>query len=130
MRNEADALNMRRDTLGFIRQVKLLCDGVPWVFARTVIPRPTVQGPQGRLIHLGNKPLGEVLFADKTMQRGEVELACIRPGQHLYELAVSEQAVAPSSIWGRRSVFYLSSKPLLVSEIFLPSIKSFAKEHL
>jgi len=31
-------------------------------------------------------------------------------------------AQMPESVWGRRSVFYLHKKPLLVNEVFLPSI--------
>jgi chorismate-pyruvate lyase len=30
----------------------------------------------------------------------------------------------PEAIWGRRSVFYLAHKPLLVNEIFLPGIEN------
>lgn len=122
MLNESLALDVRRWNVGLVRQVKLLCDNQPWVFARTVIPRKTLTGKQRHLAHLGNKPLGAVLFSDSNMKRGEVEIASIVPGQQLFDLATSDLKKKPEKIWGRRSVFYLSGKPLLVSEIFLPTI--------
>jgi len=122
MRNESLALGVRRWNYGLVRQVKLLCDDQPWVFARTVIPHSTFSGKQRRLAHLGNKPLGAMLFADNSMHRGELEIAAIVPGQRLFDLATSGLRNKPDMIWGRRSVFYLSGKPLLVSEIFLPGL--------
>ncbi|MCK5090914.1 MAG: hypothetical protein KAR30_00150, partial [Gammaproteobacteria bacterium] len=61
-------------------------------------------------------------FADNSMRRGELEIASIVPGQRLFDLATSGLKNKPDMIWGRRSVFYLSDKPLLVSEIFLPEL--------
>jgi len=122
MRNESLALGVRRWNYGLVRQVKLLCGNQPWVFARTVIPHSTFRGKQRRLAHLGNKPLGAMLFADTSMRRGELEIASIVPGQRLFDLATSDLKKKPEMIWGRRSVFYLSGKPLLVSEIFLPGL--------
>ena len=123
MLNEARQLKMRHGNYALIRQVHLLCNNQPWVFARTVIPARTLRGKQLRLARLGKKPLGAVLFADKSMQRTEMEIACILPGQPLYDLATGHQPPKqPQPIWGRRSVFFLHQRPLLVSEIFLPEI--------
>ncbi|WP_455218407.1 chorismate--pyruvate lyase family protein, partial [Kaarinaea lacus] len=120
--NEAQALGVRPHEVCFIREVHLLCDGRPWVFARTVIPIRTLTGSRRRLSRLGNKPLGAVLFADPSMQRSDIEVARIYSGQALFETATAPLARRPDEIWGRRSAFYLSGKPLLVSEIFLPEI--------
>jgi chorismate--pyruvate lyase len=125
MRNERLALGMRVREYGLVRHVRLLCDGRACVFARTVIPRRTLRGAQRRLSKLGSKPLGAVLFADTSMRRGGLELARIRAGELLFQMAVCGLGVRPPEIWGRRSVFYLgkSGKPLLVNEIFLPGMK-------
>lgn len=124
--DEARALGLPAATVAWVRQVQLLCDESPWVFARTVIPVTTLSGPQRRLAHLGNRPLGAFLFADPGMQRGPVELACIRRGQAMYSEATSGLRKKAPQIWGRRSVFRLSDKPLLVAEIFLPPLTSSA----
>jgi len=106
----------------FIREVYLLCDAQPWVFARTVIPTRTLTGPRRRLTRLRGKPLGAVLFADPAMKRSQIEIARIQNGQALFDDATSQLSVTPDEIWGRRSAFFLGGKPLLVSEIFLPNI--------
>lgn len=116
--SEHKTLAMKNRETALIREVHLLCDGHPVVYARTVIPVSTLVGPQRRLLHLGDKPLGAVLFSDKTMQRGEVQIARLKP--EYVKLDTDEQ----SKVWGRRSVFKLNDKPLLVSEYFLPDLFS------
>lgn len=123
-RDEARLLAMRPSTLGWVRQVQLLCDQVPWVFARTVIPISTLSGSQRQLIHLGDRPLGAFLFADPGMQRAAVELACIEPGQVMFAEATAGLSGKPAAIWGRRSVFRVGGKPLLVTEVFLPALET------
>lgn len=107
------------------RQVLLQCDGIPWVYARTVIPRQTLKGRLRHLADLGTRPLGATLFADPSMRRGPVQVAQLAAGQGMHQLV--SDAVSSSSkerVWGRRSVFRLSDKPLLVYEVFLPQIGS------
>jgi len=123
MLNEAIRLGMHNNEVALIRQVYLYCGDTPWVFARTVIPKRTLTGAQRYLAHLGSKPLGAVLFADPNMQRDEVEVARILPNQRLYDVATNNLSAQPESIWGRRSVFYLNHKRLLVNEVFLPAIR-------
>ena len=120
--NEMRVLGMRTGSEGFVREVHLLCDGAPWVFARTIIPRTTLTGPRRCLTRLKSRPLGAVLFADPSMNRGPVEIACLTPCDKLYPSAIRHLARRPETIWGRRSLFTLGGKPLLVSEIFLPDI--------
>jgi chorismate--pyruvate lyase len=120
--NEVRELGMRAGSAGFVREVHLLCDGTPWVFARTVIPRTTLTGPRRCLTRLKSRPLGAVLFADPSMQRGPVEIARLSPCDKLYPAAIRHLSQRPETIWGRRSLFTLGGKPLLVSEIFLPGI--------
>ncbi|VAX07805.1 Chorismate--pyruvate lyase [hydrothermal vent metagenome] len=122
MLNEAMRLGVSSDRMALVRQVYLLCQGRPVVYARTVIPISTLSGAERHLACLGNRPLGAVLFADPNMSRDEVEVACIGSGQRVFTRAVQALDSTPVSIWGRRSVFYLSAKPLLVNEVFLPGI--------
>ncbi|MFN2308276.1 MAG: chorismate lyase [Gammaproteobacteria bacterium] len=117
--DECRALGLRRPLYALIREVQLLCAGRPWVFARTIIPIGTLRGRERRLAQLGARPLGALLFADPHMRRGPLEVACVCAGQPLYHTAVQGLAAPPARIWGRRSVFRLGGKPLLVSEFFL-----------
>jgi len=122
MLNEAQALGVLPHERCFVREVRLLCDGQPWVFARTVIPVRTLTGPRRRLSRLGKKPLGAVLFADRSMMRSGIEIARLSPGQPLFTRATAGLSQSLANIWGRRSAFFLNHHPLLVSEIFLPAI--------
>ena len=122
MLSEARALARPPQEIALVRQVRLRCDTQPWVFARTVIPLPSLQGELRRLALLGTRPLGEVLFADPGMAREPLEVARITPRHRLYTMAMTEQEKRVGAIWGRRSVFRFRGKPLLVSEFFLPTL--------
>lgn len=128
--NERRVLGMREAQTAFVRQVHLLCNGQPWVYARTIIPAQTLRGRHRRLTRLGGRSLGQVLFSDPGMSRDEMEVTCLHPGQPLFELASRGLATPPRGIWGRRSVFRLSGKPLLVSEFFLPDLATPAAKGL
>jgi chorismate--pyruvate lyase len=117
--DESLALRMRERNQALVRQVLLYCDNQPWVYARTVIPLTSLRGPLRGLTRLGNKPLGAVLFANKTMRRSEIEVTNLAPQHPCY---AALQTGGAQIIWGRRSVFHLHKMPLLVSEFFLPDL--------
>ncbi|MDQ1363364.1 MAG: chorismate lyase [Pseudomonadota bacterium] len=118
--DEALALRMRERNQALVRQVLLYCNDQPWVYARTVIPLTSLRGPLRGLTRLGNKPLGAVLFANRTMRRSVIEVTKLVSQHPCYP---AMQNHGNETIWGRRSVFHLHSQPLLVSEFFLPGIK-------
>jgi len=120
--NESKRLGMRERQVALIREVFLYCNDEPWVFARTVIPRTTLTGKENYLANLGSKPLGAVLFSDPNMRRDQFEVTSLHGGDLLFAHANQLASKNPTEIWGRRSAFYLSGKPLLVNEIFLPAI--------
>ena len=86
------------------RRVLLCGHGRPWVAAHSLIPVTSVQGSLRQLVRLRDRPLGGFLFRHPHLRRDEPEL--VRLGDH----------------WGRRSVFHLKGKSLLVAEFFLPEV--------
>jgi chorismate--pyruvate lyase len=86
------------------RRVLLCGHGQPWVAAHSLIPFSSVQGSLRQLVRLRDRPLGGFLFRHPQLRRGEPEL--VRLSDH----------------WGRRSVFHLQGKSLLVAEFFLPEL--------
>lgn len=109
-------------TAGLIeRNVHLCCDGRPWVFAHTVIPVSSLQGPQRRLARMGSQPLGAALFADPLMRRDIIEYGTMDARCELFAQAIQPLEHRPTEIWGRRSRFLLNKQPLLVAEFFLPN---------
>ena len=122
LRCERQVLGLDDRAVALIRQVRLWCSGRAVVYARTVMPRSSLVGRQRRLARLGGRPLGEQLFRDRTMSRGVMEVAEITAEQKFYEWALGADRTVPQQLWGRRSVFTVSGRPLLVNEFFLPPL--------
>jgi chorismate--pyruvate lyase len=125
--DEASILHTHYQEYAFVRQVRLGCADQPWMYARTIMPLKTLTGAERRFQRLGGKPLGDVLFSGKPKARGPLEIARILPRHRLFQLATADLDLEASELWGRRSVFFLHAKPMLVTEVFLPGIYSAKK---
>lgn len=118
--SESRTLNMSAHSRALVREVILYgCDS-PWVYARTVVPLSTLQGALRHFKHLGNKPLGEALFAMPQMRREFINIGTI-PLSNLSGLQQQPPEHVNRSLWGRRSLFNIHGKSLLVEEFFLES---------
>ncbi len=105
-----------------IREVELLCNDQPQVFARTLMPVSSLTGAARQLAQLRDKPLGKVLFADAHTRRKQVQIARFLPGHKSFQSAVSHLGEVPEELWGRRTLFLYAGKPILVNEVFLPTL--------
>ena len=114
---ESAAMLLPHAHSALVRQVLLCCGDTPLVYARTVIPAVTVHGAQRRYANMGNRPLGAMLFSDRTMRREVVHVAKLSKTHTAKQYVRCEE-----DVWGRRSVFRVSGKPILVSEYFLPGL--------
>lgn len=122
--SECRALGMPCRQRALVREVILYGQGEPWVYARSIIPVTTLTGRLRSLRKLDNRPLGALLFNDVSMQRGPIDITCTHTDTlKLPTLPEDFQG----RVWGRRSVFYLDQKPLLVSEMFLPGFRPYNK---
>jgi chorismate--pyruvate lyase len=63
-----------------------------------------------------------MLFADRAVRRGRMQVAHLTPGDVVFDQAVAGLAAVPGRVWGRRSLFHYAGGPLLVNEIFLPGV--------
>ena len=114
---EARAMSLNNVRSALVRQVLLCCGDKPLVYARTVIPATTIKGAQRRFANMGSRPLGAMLFADRTMRREAVQVSLLAESHD-----ANRYVKADAVVWGRRSVFRVSGKPILVSEYFLPEL--------
>lgn len=105
--SECRLLNIRRKQWVYIREVELWGRGQCWVKAKTLIPKESFIGPLASLRTIGNRPLGERLFSDPQISRGNIEVARVFDDE---------------PVWARRSLFSLGSQPLLVTEVFMPCL--------
>lgn len=83
------------------RKVLLHGNGEPWVLAHTLMPEHSACSDLASILELGDKPLGRFLFSQPQLLRANLQL-----------VQTADQ------IMGRRSVFYLFSKPIMVAEFF------------
>jgi chorismate--pyruvate lyase len=119
--DERRMLGMRGGRRALVREVRLLCGGRPWVYARTVMPLSGLGGSRRRLARLGDRPLGAVLYSYRGMRRDCPEIARLNPGHALFARALGDREDV-QALWGRRSVFRLGRASLLVYELFLPEL--------
>ncbi len=129
-RDEGLLLGVPRAQRALVREVRLLCDGLPVVFARSVLAHRSLRGPWRMVGGLGTRPLGAAVFADPTVTRQPLHFSRVGHGHSLHRrigaaLGASFKAGAPG-LWARRSVFLRGRHPLLVTEVFLPAILGLA----
>jgi len=122
--DEAVRLQLRRGERVWVREVALLADYRPVVFARSVLPHDSVRGAWNVFHGMGERPLGALLFSEPRIRRDPLSFGCLdrRDARYHSALAATGECEWPAALWGRRSVFSLHGKPLLVTEIFLPGI--------
>lgn len=103
-----------------VREVILYCDNIPQVFARSLLPLTSLTGPEQQLAHLGNQPLGQVIFNSPSLERKNIEIAQFNRQSSVAILAQKLALKNQEVMWGRRSTFLLHNKPFTVAEVFLP----------
>lgn len=126
MPEEAELLKLEINEITFVRESWLKCDDKKLVYARTVIPRLTYENASHELTELGNKPLGNILFNDDSTYRSNMQYAKIPSDCTLYKQATTGTD-SIFDLWGRQSLFYIDKNPLLITEVFLPTILECSK---
>jgi chorismate--pyruvate lyase len=106
----------------WMREVLLIADGVPVVFAHSVLAPRDLTGAWHMAQAIGSRPLGAALFADPGICRGPLQAARLTPVHPLHRHAAAAVGMALPTLWGRRSRFSRLGRPLLVTEVFLPGI--------
>ena len=122
LRDEAKLLALKPHQYALIREVLLMGNNQPVVFAHSVLPRCALRGAWNKLGKLGNKPLGATLFANPKVKRTPLEYKKL-PRHHPISIRVAEHMqILPKQLWARRSVFSLNCAKILVTEVFLPNL--------
>jgi chorismate lyase len=125
--DEATLLSLTSQQVALIREVQLMGNNQAMVFAHSVLPRMSMRGAWRGLNHLGNKPLGAMLFANPKVKRTPLEFKKLSQQHLLYKETVRYLSYSPTCLWARRSIFSLTTvnekcANILVTEIFLPQI--------
>nr|CAI78484.1 4-hydroxybenzoate synthetase [uncultured beta proteobacterium] len=108
--------------LAYVRDVTLRCDDQVVVFAHSVLTRKSLRSAWNGITRLGSRPLGEALFNNPRIRRQALAYRKLRPHHPLFRRINLHLPQTERCLWARRSVFCLAGHPLLVTEVFLPSI--------
>jgi chorismate lyase len=122
IQDEAALLHLSMHKVALIREVLLMGNNQPVVFAHSVLPRTSLRGAWHGLGRLGNKPLGATLFANPKVKRTPLSYKKLSPHHKLYQHATAHLAFKPTHLWARRSIFSLNCAKILVTEVFLEQL--------
>lgn len=105
------------------REVLLLCDGEPMVFAHSIVPLSATASDWPFFGGLGERSLGTTLFGDPLVQRGHLQYAQLSPAHPLFQRACAAAALQDiAQLFARRCLYRRKNGLLLVTEVFLPAI--------
>jgi chorismate--pyruvate lyase len=126
--DEWQALGLPARHRALAREVLLVCDGVPAIFAHTVVKPDHARRDWPFLRGLGERPLGGALFVDPRVRREPFAFARLQPHHplrlRLQQAVPAMRELAPSSpLPARRSVFRRGGGVMLVTEVFLPDLR-------
>ena len=122
LQDEAALLRLKSQQHALIREVLLMGNHQPVVFAHSVLPQKSLRGTWNNLGKLGNKPLGAALFSNPKVKRTPLAYQKLSPKHALYQHASQYLAQKPAFLWARRSIFTLDCANIMVTEVFLPAL--------
>jgi len=127
-RDEAADLAPQARMRCWVREVLLRVDGEPLVWARSVTPRRSMNGPWRALLGLGSRPLAELLFSDPRVRRTPLRREHLVPHAPLARRLAQQwrtatgEAPPAGMVWARSSVFRKHGAPLRVMEALAPAL--------
>jgi chorismate--pyruvate lyase len=120
--DELKQVNLKIHQHALIREVVLMGNNQPVVFAHSVLPHASLRGAWRGLSKLGNKPLGAALFANPQVKRTPLEYKKLPRHHPISMLVTGHVPNASNTLWARRSVFQLNCARILVTEVFLAQL--------
>jgi chorismate--pyruvate lyase len=127
---QARRLRLKPGSQALRREVFLWCGGQRVLFARSIFPLASLRGKGRCLKHLGQRPLGDFLFAGRrwsaTVQRRRMVMVRLLRGHEDYLALRAWPATRSFSqpLWGRRSTLLPGAAPITIHEYVLAASTS------
>ena len=123
--DEACYLGLTKRQPVWARDVLLLLDDCPVVFAHSLCALRHSHGPWKDIRQLKARPLAELLYNNRAIERTPLVSRMLKPGDGLYTRIHQALPLLSGSSYlpARRSVFLTQHAPLLVMECFLPAFR-------
>lgn len=122
MIDEVALLNLINIKTAIVRDVILMGNQQPVVYAHSILPYASLRGGWHQLGRLGRSPLGGALFKNPRVKRTPLRFKKLSKNHALYHQSIKHLPQAPTYLWARRSVFSLNCAKILVTEVFLPCL--------
>ena len=122
--NDGGQIGLRAREYAWLREVLLITDGHPVVFAYSIAAPRDLRGPWRMMSRIGSRPLGAALFADPQIVRLPLYIARVAPATPVHCRAEAALGAILPALWARRSVFVSKGRLLMVTEVFLPAMES------
>jgi chorismate lyase len=126
---EPALLGIRPGEHAWVREVLLLADGQPVLYAHSVARRMALRTGWKPLSQVGLRSMGDAIFELRGLQRSPIHVRRLNSGDHLHRAArkalgkrPAAQAAALAGLWARRSSFTRAGQALWITEVFLPAI--------
>ncbi len=120
--DESALLGLKVNQHALIREVLLMGNSQPVVYAHSVLPRASLRGAWHKFGKLGNKPLGAALFANPKVKRTPLEYKKLSACNPISTRVAEHLKISPKALWARRSIFSLNCAKILVTEVFLEQL--------
>jgi chorismate--pyruvate lyase len=127
--DEVALLGLRPGQRAWVREVLLLADDQPVLYAHSVTCVQSLRAAWRPLRGLGLTPAGDAIFARRGTWRGPIRVRRLRTGDRLHRaahVAMGSEAELLPTLWARRSPFVHAGQALWVTEVFLPAIAQLA----
>ncbi len=103
-----------------VREIEFACGEARWIFAQSLFPDSSVR-KHPWLAELGDSALGVSLLGRHDVSREPLEYRGL-PCDDELALAAGAAPGDANLLWARRAVYQLSGAPILVQEVFLPTL--------
>jgi chorismate--pyruvate lyase len=131
--DEARAMLLAPGKPVWVREILMSVDGIDSVVARSLTPLGASRGVWQGMRRLRTRPLADMLYHDRTVQRSRFVCTPLARGIPFYltardaaAAAADAAAAGAGTVLARRSVFWRYGQPLLVAEGFLPAFWTIA----
>lgn len=120
--DEMACLGLSVRTPVWVREVVLSVDGVAMVAAHSIAPLRASRGVWQAMRSLGTRPLAELLYADRTVERSMLVSRRLTARHPLHRYAAHWVDAPAPTLLARRSIFVRGHAPLMVTECLLPAL--------
>ena len=123
----AEKLRVKSMHEGWCREIVLKVKSNPLTYGQISMPIETYLAHQDDLDRLGTNPIGQTLLYNKSnVTRGPFSFATLSASHPLF---MTLQALCPEKdiphFWARRSLFLWDALPLMVLEVFFPTLPDY-----